>query len=80
MERKVRDLDEAMDPRLRPAQMTLDDAKSDLSKAVYAATDIIERLEGAGLIAGNGHHLRQELARHAVDVLEKRWIGDGRPS
>ena len=52
--KKVRDLDEAMDPRLSPAQMTLDDARSELSNAVYAATEIIERLEAAALIAGNG--------------------------
>lgn len=65
----------ALDPRLRPLRTTLGEAEADLSNAVYAATELLERLEGAGLLSGNGHHARQSLAEHAVQELRRRWQG-----
>lgn len=79
-EKKRRDLEEAMDPRLRPAQMTLADARTELSNAVYMSTELLERLEGAGLVSTNAHHLRQEVARLAVDLLERFWTGPDKSS
>ena len=53
--------------------MTLDDAKTELSNAVYAAALFIERLEYAGKVNGNGHHAAQHIAKLACDELESRW-------
>lgn len=55
------------------AKMTLEKAEAELSKAVYAATDLLERLEAEGFIVGNGHHARQKLAAAAVAELRARW-------
>jgi hypothetical protein len=53
--------------------MTREQAEAEISKAVYEATAIFERLEGQGLIMGNGHHARQKLAQAAVEDLRSRW-------
>jgi hypothetical protein len=53
--------------------MTLDDAVSNLSNRVYDATRIVEELEYAGRVRGNGHHLRQEIAAFAVKLLREQW-------
>ena len=53
--------------------MTLDEAKTELSNAVYAAALFIERLEYAGKVSGNGHHAAQHIAKLACDELESRW-------
>lgn len=53
--------------------MTLDEAKTELSNAVYAAALLIERLENAGKVNGNGHHAAQHIAKLACDELESRW-------
>ena len=54
-------------------KMTLAEAQRQLSNSVYAAALIVEKLETAGKIAGNGHHARQKIAQFAVDDLAKRW-------
>jgi hypothetical protein len=54
--------------------MTLEQAWSELSRSVYDATRLLERLERAGKVHGNGHHMRQKLATKAVKLLEERWI------
>lgn len=54
-------------------EMTLSDAENAISKSVYAATQLIEQLEYAGRIRGNGHHLRQEIAEFAVKLMRERW-------
>lgn len=45
-----------------------------IRREVYVATQIFETIEGSGLLYGNGHHIRQNLAEHAVDTLKARWI------
>lgn len=72
-------LAQALDPRLKPATMAKDEAASRLSNLVYEATELFERLEGAGLIRGNGHHMRQKVAKFATDLLEERWVGPSDP-
>ncbi len=62
-----------LDPRNRPLKISLEEAQRRIANAVYEATDIVERLEGAGLIWGNGHHIRQNLAQMASDTLKERW-------
>ena len=53
--------------------MSLEDAKTALSNAVYEASCLLERLEYAGKVNGNGHHARQAVAKFATDELESRW-------
>lgn len=58
-------------------KMTFEQAAAEISKAVYAATGIFEKLEGEGLISGNGHHARQKIAHAAVEDLRARWLPKG---
>jgi hypothetical protein len=59
--------------------MTLEYASTEISKRVYKATRLIERLEfckandGGKRIRGNGHHLRQEISEFAVKLLKENW-------
>lgn len=48
-------------------------AIKELHDAVYNASQLIETLEGAGKIRGNGHHVRQELSAMAAKLLGDRW-------
>ena len=57
-------------------ELTKDEARQLVATAVYDATKIIERLQSAGKLSGNGHHARQQLAEHAADELASRWIED----
>ncbi|KKN43549.1 hypothetical protein LCGC14_0701960 [marine sediment metagenome] len=63
------------DPRNRPVRMSFDEARARISNAVYEATALLERLEGAGLVFGNCHHVRQHIAGEAVKMLKERWRG-----
>jgi hypothetical protein len=50
---------------------TLEELTTNLSNNVYmAATVQFERAENAGLIHGNGHHMAQELAQKAADMMK----------
>jgi len=83
-------LDEVADPRLRPVQLTLVEAEADLrlligslnlhsgsiESRVYEATELLERLEGAGLLRGNGHHARQKLAAFAGQIANTMGHGE----
>ena len=53
----------------------IDRAAAHLSNAVYEAAAPLERLEAAGLVRGNGHHLRQRVAEFAAALLRERWAG-----
>ncbi len=53
----------------------LQEAQAALSNAVYAATSLLEDWENASLLAGNGHHVRQDVCDFAVELLAKRWTG-----
>lgn len=50
-------------------------AEAELSNAIYAAARLLEDLEHAGLVHGNGHHMRQAVAESAVELLRERWTG-----
>ena len=60
--------------RERYATMSLEEASAELSRRVYEAAILFERLEGAGKVFGNGHHAAQKLAAFAVDDLKARWL------
>jgi hypothetical protein len=60
--------------------MTLEQARAELSNALYEASELFERLEGAGLVSGNGHHLRQAVVAFAVRELDNSWCGKDRTS
>lgn len=51
-------------------------AISEIQNAVYQASHLFERLEGVGKIRGNGHHLMQEVASKAKELMEERWIDE----
>ena len=63
-------------PNPNPADMTLSDAQNELGNRVYEAAMLLERLEDAGRINGNGHHVARKIAVYAVDLLTERWLGD----
>lgn len=63
-------------PELDPnklGDLDLEHAESALSNIVYEATQLVEKLEMAGLVRGNGHHIRQNIARFAMEELRKHW-------
>lgn len=56
------------------ADMSMEHAATAISNAIYETALFFERLEGAGKISGNGHHLAQELAAAAAAMLRERWV------
>lgn len=56
------------------AEMTFSEAETALSNSIYEASALIERLQYAGKISGNGHHARQAIVKHAVAELFMRWL------
>jgi hypothetical protein len=56
------------------ADMTMEHATTAICNAIYETALFYERLEGAGKITGNGHHMAQELASVAAAMLRDRWI------
>ena len=56
--------------------MDLEDAQHAIENCVYEATALIEQLEQAGKVGGNGHHCRQKLAAAAKDEVAGRWTAD----
>ena len=53
--------------------LSREDAETAISAAVYEATRLIETLEHAGRLSGNGHHARQKLAELSRQELASRW-------
>jgi hypothetical protein len=54
--------------------MTLEGAKTHLGNLVYQAAIFYERLENAGKLHGNGHHMAQNISAKAQELLEERWL------
>ena len=67
-------LAKALDPRNKPVVFSLSDAQQRLSRSIYDASLLLEQLEGAGLVIGNGHHMRAKIAEFATNLLKERWI------
>jgi len=44
-----------------------------LMNNIYEATDMIELGEGAGLLFGNGHHMRQKVCNAAKKIVKEQW-------
>lgn len=55
-------------------KMSLAEAEAELKNKVYEATKLLETLENAGKLRGNGHHARQEVSDLAGSILKQRWI------
>ena len=53
--------------------ISLEDAQHRLGNLVYEAASLVEKLEQAGRVLGNGHHARQKIAQFAKDDLARRW-------
>ena len=57
-----------------PKGMTIDEIEEQLRNDVCKAAHWFEVAEDAGLIHGNGHHMAQQLARDAVEMLMDRVV------
>ena len=53
--------------------MSLSEAITQIMNHVYTETGLYESLEGAQKVHGNGHHIRQEMARLAGKMMFERW-------
>ena len=47
--------------------------ETELANRIYAAAEMIEELERAGRVFGNGHQARQKIAAYAENELKERW-------
>lgn len=54
-------------------RMDLGEASSEIGNLVYEATYLFEKLEHRGVLSGNGHHMRQQIAEEAGKLLRERW-------
>ena len=54
-------------------KMSQRNAEVEIVNNVYSACLLFERLEDAGKIRGNGHHMAQEIAQKAEDLMKERW-------
>lgn len=61
-------------PETTPQTARLEINAAYLSNRVYeACAGIFESLEANGDIHGNGHHMAQQVAKKAEDLLRERW-------
>lgn len=60
-------------PRCYVRTLTLRDAQSELSNKLYEASRLLEELEHAGRVLGNGHHMRQHVCAFGEQLLAERW-------
>lgn len=60
----------------------IEEIATNVSNRVYTAVvGLYEEAEHAGLIVGNGHHMAQEIAQRAKDLLmERYWKAQGKPA
>ena len=56
------------------AETSVEDAKGAISRMVYKVAMYMEKLEDAGKIEGNAHHVAQKLADTAAKEVEEHWI------
>jgi hypothetical protein len=54
--------------------MDKDQIRVEIGNRIYEAAILFERLESAGAIRGNGHHIAQAIALHAQEVFDERWV------
>lgn len=57
--------------------MTLEQAEAEISRKVYEACLLFERMENRGKVRGNGHHMAQNMAKQAADLMRERWVDAG---
>lgn len=49
--------------------------EAELSNRVYEAALLLEQMEHAGRIGGNGHHKAQRVAEAALKEMRQAWNG-----
>lgn len=59
--------------RERLQAMTEDQAVNFIENFVYDATALFEMLEWVNKVYGNGHHMRQNIAAKAGELMRERW-------
>lgn len=57
-------------------KLSFQEVEERVTNEIYYASLIFERLEDAGLIRGNGHHIAQAMSEAAKKELEERWRKD----
>lgn len=54
-------------------KMSKTDLEAELSNRVYAAAILLEKMENAGRIVGNGHHKAQTVVARAIEEMRFAW-------
>ena len=54
-------------------KLTKEQAATLIENAVYDTCHLFERLEGVNKVYGNGHHMMQNVAKFAHDLMIERW-------
>jgi len=54
--------------------LTQEQAVNIIEQAAYDACHLFERLEAAGKVRGNGHHMMQAIGAEAGKLMRERWI------
>ena len=54
-------------------KMDQESIEAEVRKRVYNACLVFERLEDAGRIRGNGHHMAQDFSTMAANEIRERW-------
>jgi hypothetical protein len=64
---------ERMDREMKELkEMGWEHLKAEVGNEIYQATSILERLENASRIWGNGHHWRQQIVGIIMEHMEER--------
>ena len=51
-----------------------DEIEAFVGNVIYYTSLIFEKLEDAGRIRGNGHHIAQKISSYAQEQLKEHWI------
>jgi hypothetical protein len=46
---------------------------NEVMKNIYEAAELLEQAQDAGLLFGNGHHMRQAVSHSAKKIIKKQW-------
>jgi hypothetical protein len=61
-------------------KLSLEEIQNLVANHIYKAALVFERLENAGKIKGNGHHIAQTYGEEAKMTIINRWINDSQNS
>lgn len=47
---------------------------NEVMNKVYEATKLLAQAKDAGLLFGNGHHMRQAVSHAAKKIVKEQWV------